>query len=398
MPSAAHHARSDRHERVDMTPIAGRLLLVVNDAEFFLSHRLPVAVGARAAGYDVRIVTADGPGVPRIRALGFTHRPLPLTRSGTHPVAELRLLIALYRLFRAERPEIAHLVTIKPVLYGGIMARITGVPAVVAAVSGLGFVFLERGVRAALVRRLVAALYRVALGGRAVRVVFQNPDDRATIVRVTGIDESKTVLIRGSGVDLATHVAVPRPPATPVVVVMAARLLRDKGVREFVDAARRLRERAVPARFVLAGDRDPGNPTSIDDRELAAWRAGGLVELVGHRTDVPRLFADADIVVLPSYREGLPKVLLEAAACGRPVITSDVPGCRDAVTPGETGLLVPARDAAALADAIERLVLDPPLRARMGAASRALAERAFSIEGVVDAHLRIYRELRGAVP
>lgn len=370
------------------------LLFVVNIPEFFLSHRLPLAMAARDAGYRVHVATGPGSGsaCDQVAALGFTHHLLPLSRSGRNPLAELRSLWALYRLMCKVRPDIVHLVTIKPVLYGGMMARLSGVPAVVAAVSGLGTVFVaQAGIRPHL-RLGVEWLYRFALGHSNIRVVLQNPDDRAALIDMRAVRDEQAALIRGSGVSLASCPMRPEPEGVPVVT-FAARLLKDKGVREFVEAARVLRERGVVARFWLAGSLDPGNLTSISEDVLSHWSKEGVVEVLGHQTDIPGLFANSNIIVLPSYREGLPKALVEAAACGRAVVTTDVPGCRDAIDPETTGLLVPVRDPSGLADAIQFLIENPERRKLMGASGRALAEREFAIEMVVDAHLAIYREL-----
>jgi glycosyltransferase involved in cell wall biosynthesis len=291
------------------------------------------------------------------------------------------------------RPHIVHLVTIKPVIFGGIASRLAGVPAVVAAISGLGFVFQAKGWKATVVRSLVGGLYQLALGKRNLKVIFQNADDRETLMQVSGLPREKAVMISGSGVDLSAYTAMPLPPGRPVVV-MAARLLRDKGVYEFVSAAQLVKHRSTEARFWLVGDPDPGNPASINDAELSAWGSEGVVELLGHRNDIANVFAQSHIVVLPSYYgEGLPKVLVEAAASGRAVVTTDHPGCRDAIEPDVTGLLVPPRDAVALADAIQRLLLDGELCARMGQAGRKLAERKFAVEKVVAETMAVYKEL-----
>ena len=371
-----------------------RLLFVVNIPEFFLSHRLPLALAAREAGFDVHVATGPGEGA-LITDLGFAHHIFPLSRGGKNPLVELRSLGALFRLMRQLKPDLVQLVTIKPVLYGGFIARLARVPAVVAAISGLGTVFVDTGGKARRVRKTVEALYRLALGHRNIRVIFQNPDDRAALVALGAVREAQTVLIRGSGVDLSACPALPEPSGTPVVS-FAARLLHDKGVREFVEAARILLTRGLDARFWLIGAADPDNPSSVSDLDLIAWRDEAVVEVFGHRTDILELFARSHIVVLPSYREGLPKVLIEAAACGRAIVTTDAPGCRDAIKPDQTGLLVPVSDSMALADAIQRLVEDPVLRQQMGKAGRALAEQMFAIERVVGAHLEVYRELLSA--
>lgn len=375
----------------------GRLLIVVNCPSFFCTHRLPVARGAQAAGYDVHVATNDGPAVASIVAAGFVHHTLPITRSGRNPFIELFSFLSILWLIIRTKPKLVHLVTIKPVLYGGIAARLARVPSVVAAVSGLGFVFVSGGLRKKLARWLVLRMYKFALGKRNLRVIFQNPSDCEALVRAGAVDTRKVVMIRGSGVDLSAYRPFSEPEGCPLVV-MAARLLWDKGVREFVEAARLLRERGVLARFALVGISDIGNPASVGVEQLTLWEAEGMVELWGFRSDIANVFAMAHLVTLPSfYGEGLPKVLIEAAACGRAIVTTDMPGCRDAIDPNVSGLLVPPRDSGALANAIQCLLENPSLRASMGRAGRELAEREFSIENVVATHLAVYQSLAFAL-
>ncbi|MFC6684519.1 glycosyltransferase family 4 protein [Marinobacter koreensis] len=320
------------------------------------------------------------------------HHTVAIARSGQNPFAELGSLISLYWLFRALKPDLVHLITIKPVLYGGIAARLAGVSAVIAAVSGLGTVFVAQSATAKVRRVLVSGLYRLAFKHRRLAVIFQNPDDREGLLAAGALQKGQTRMIRGSGVNLFNYSFVPEPEGTPVVV-MAARLLRDKGVYEFVEAARLLKSRGVELVMRLIGAPDPGNPTSVEQAELDDWSAEGIVELVGYRSDIARQYGAANIVCLPSYREGLPKGLVEAAACGRAVVTTDVPGCRDAIEPDVTGVLVPVKSASALADAIQVLIEAPERRMRMGKAGRELAEQAFSINSIVEQHLEIYEEL-----
>lgn len=368
-----------------------RILFLVNDAAFFLSHRLPLAIAARGSGLEVHVATP--PSLEKeIKDLGFFFHPVPLSRSGGNPLRELFSIYKIFTIFRAVRPDLVHLVTIKPVLYGGIAARLAGVGAVVSAISGLGFVFMAEGRRSNLLKVVVSVLYRVALNMNNLRVIFQNPDDRDALIRLGILKADKAVLIRGSGVSLDKCHYLPELDGVPVVV-MAARLLRDKGVKEFVAAAELLSRQGVKARFVLAGDTDSGNPTSLTAVDLEEIKAAGYVEVVGYQSDIPALFSSAHIVVLPSYREGLPKVLIEAAACGRAVVTTDVPGCRDAIEVGRTGLLVPVGDAQALAAAFRELIEDPDKRKNMGAAGRRLAEEEFGIERIIDKHMEIYRQL-----
>jgi glycosyltransferase involved in cell wall biosynthesis len=310
---------------LDGTASPGRLVVVVNDAGFLLSHRLPVVLGARAAGWDVHLALPRAAGrVDELEALGFPVHDLPLDRRGMNPWAEARLLARLLALYRALQPPTVHHVTVKPVLYGSLAARVAGVPRVVNAVSGLGYLHLARGWRARLARRAVHALYRVAFDSPGVRVIFQNPDDRDAYVGAGLVRAERACLVAGgSGVDLVRFRPTPEPAGCPVVM-LPARLLRDKGVGEFVEAARALRARGVVARFVLVGETD-ANRAAVPRAELTALAAEGVVEWWGRREDMPVALAEATLVVLPSYREGCPKVLLEAAACGRAMVTTDVP-------------------------------------------------------------------------
>ena len=372
------------------------LMFVVNVDWFFLSHRLPIALEAMRQGYQVHIATGLTDKQGELERHGLVVHPLALDRSSAGLGNAWRTMVQLWQIFRAVRPDVVHLVTIKPVLLGGLVARLAGVPAVVAAVSGLGFVFVAKGVKASARRWLVGGLYRLALGHHNLKVIFQNPDDQASLARLAHLTDRKVAMIRGSGVNLAQYRVMPMPIGVPVIV-LAARLLAEKGVREFVQSAQILRQRSQVvccARFVLVGEPDLANPGSLRPEELAQWAEDGVVELWGHRTDMPQVMAAAHVVVLPSYYgEGLPKVLIEAAACGRAVVTTDHPGCRDAIDPDVTGFLVPARDAVALANALEELLINPGRCATMGQAGRELAESAFDVRQVVAAHLQIYQEL-----
>ena len=260
------------------------------------------------------------------------------------------------------------------------------------AIAGLGTIFLAQSWMAQFRKALVVRMLKFGLSGQHKLVIFQNPDDRHLLSEMGVIAHDKTRLIRGSGVVLDKYPFVPEPNGKPIVV-MAARLLRDKGVFEFVEAAKLLKQRGLSAEVRLIGSPDRGNPTCVAQQDLEQWAAEGQVELLGFRKDIAAQYAASNIVCLPSYREGLPKCLIEAAACGRAVVTTDVPGCRDAITANVTGILVPVKDTVALADAIQILIEDPALRKQMGLAGRALAEEAFAIEKIVDQHMEIYQEL-----
>lgn len=375
----------------------GRLVFVVNVDWFFLSHRLPIALAAQKDGYEVHLVTTLTEHETTLEKYGFIVHPVVIDRSSAGLIGLTGLLLKFIRIFRSVEPDLVHLVTIKPVLIGGLAARITRVPAVVYAVSGLGHVFVANTMAGRLRRALVGRWYRLILGVRNMRIIFQNPDDRHAIESITRILPDRVEMIPGSGVDLSEYDYRPMPEGEPIVL-MAARLLRTKGVEEFVQAARLVKRKHPLVRFLLVGSPDHANPTSISNAELAEWKAEGVVELLGHRSDIPELMREAHIVALPSfYGEGLPKVLIEAAACGRAVVTTDMPGCRDAIENGVTGLLVTPENANELATTLLMLIEDRHRCIEMGKAGRQRAEAIFDIQAVVQKHLNIYKDLRDQV-
>jgi glycosyltransferase involved in cell wall biosynthesis len=369
-----------------------KLLFVVNVDWFFLSHRLPIALAAQRSGFEVHLATGITDKLAILQAHGLKVHPLGLVRGGVGLLNAVQTVSDLRRIIKLVKPDVVHLVTIKPVLLGGWVARWMQVPALVSAVSGLGYVFTAHGLKARLRQGLVGFVYGWALGHRNQVVIFQNPDDRDTLLAATGLPHSKVEMIRGSGVDLTQYTVAHEVAGVPVVL-FPARLLADKGVFEFVAAARLLRAKRIAARFVLAGLVDTANPTSVTQEQLEDWLAEGVVEYWGYRSDMPQVLASASVVSLPSYREGMPKALLEAAACGRAVVTTNVPGCRDALEPGVTGLLVSVRSAEDLAQGIEQLLTHPEQRKAMGMAGRHLAEQEFDVRAVVDKHLVIYQRL-----
>lgn len=369
--------------------MSSRILYFVTEDWYFCSHRLPLAVAARNAGYDVTVVTRVRDHGETIRQAGLRLVPFEISRSGTNPLRELWTVWRLFEVYRRIRPDIAHHVAMKPVLYGSLVARLVGVPGVINALAGMGWLFTSAGGGARLIKRGVrAALRRLLAHGLA---LVQNPDDAELLARL-GVPTESIRRIAGSGVDLERFRPVPEPGGIPVVA-LPARLLWDKGVGEFVESARMLRSRGIRARFLLIGDPDPANPTSISINRLADWVREGWVEHLSWRRDMPSVLAQVHIVCLPSYREGLPKALIEAAAAARPIVTTDVPGCREVVTDGVQGFCVPARDANALTEALAKLIADPALRARMGAAARKRAESEFSLDRVISQTLMLYREV-----
>lgn len=321
-----------------------------------------------------------------------------MQRGGTNPLRELRSLYSIWELYRLLRPDVVHLVTIKPYLYGGLVARFARVPSVVSAVAGLGSVLIGADLRSRVFRALFRPIFRLAFGHPNQRVIVQNQDDADILVRWGVVDPQIIRLLRGSGVDLNSFEQLQEPDGVPTIC-FAARLLRDKGVFEYTEAARLLRNRGIQARFWLAGNIDKTNPTGLTEPEICALREERAVEFLGYQKDIPSLYAKAHIVCLPSfYGEGIPKALIEAAAAGRAIVTTDHPGCRDAIVPNETGVLVPVKSPEKLADALQWLIEHPFERVAMGKAGRMLAEREFAIEKIVQGHLDIYRELLGQAP
>lgn len=363
-----------------------KLLFFVTEDWYFCSHRLALAVAAREAGFGVVVVTRVREHGEVIRRVGLDLIPFEISRRGLNPFWELGALTRLTALYRREKPDLVHHVAMKPVLYGTLAARVAGVPHIVNALAGMGWLFTSANLMARLIKPLVRLAFRFLL--RQTSVIVQNPDDAAL---VAGMGLGRTRLIRGSGVDTELFLPGIEPTGTPLVM-LPARMLWDKGVGEFVEAARLLKARGVVACFALVGEPDPENPASVSEAQLAAWHAETAVEWWGQRTNMPQVFARAHIVCLPSYREGLPKALLEAAACGRPIVTTNVPGCREIVRDGDNGLLVPVCDAPALAEALARLIADPDMRRRMGERGRALVVGEFSQERVIVETLAVYRE------
>ncbi len=370
-----------------------RLLFLLNDAPFFVTHRLSIARAARSLGFDVHVgVPYEARAVAQIRDAGIQVHDIPLRRGARALLGELRLLRAYWDLIGDLQPDIVHAVTMKPVLYGGLIARLQQVPAVVHAITGLGYLFLIEGMLARVQRASVMALYRIALGHPNMRAIFQNPDDQGLFLRNRLVRPETVVMIRGCGVDMAEFPFTPEPPGPPTVV-FPARIIGDKGVREFVEAARILKREGTTAKFRLVGRTDADNPTDVGEATVREWEREGVVEWKGFSNEMPVELALAHVVCMPSYREGLPRVLIEAASIGRAIVTTDVPGCREVVRDRDNGLLVPVRNAQALADALRTLIVDAKLRREMGARGRERAQTEFSVESFVTDSLQVYNDL-----
>ena len=369
-----------------------RLLFVITEDWYFWSHRLHLARAARDVGMEIVIATRVQDHGGQIAHEGFKLFPIRLRRRSRHPLNELLAILELFRLYRSQKPDIVHHVAMKPVLYGTVAARLAGVRGIINAFAGLGRAFIAEGPQAKLMRSFIGWGLRWALSSPHSVAIFQNQEDCKRMLQNGLVRSDQARVIRGSGIDTKVFIPLPCPGGEPIVM-LASRMLWDKGVGEFVEAAHLLKQQRQLARFVLVGRLDEDNPARITLKQLMKWHEQGLVEWWGHRDDMPQVLASASVVVLPSYREGLPKVLLEAAACGRPIVATDVPGCREIVRDGINGRLVPPKNPEALAEAITMLLLDPALQARMGALGRAIVVSEFSVEKIVDETLAVYREL-----
>ena len=370
-----------------------KLLMVVNEDRFFLSHRSPLSLAAKEAGYDVAVAAKDTGRRHEIESSGLRFIDLPINPTGMNPVEEIRTLRFLCRLYRKEKPDIVHHVGLKNILWGGVAARMLGVPGVVNAVSGLGGLF-NGGGRLSAVTRGILGVMRFSNRRKGVKVIFQNSDDLDIFLKQKVVSEKQVEFTKGSGIDLEDFRPVAEPPSGPVNVIFTARMVREKGVCDLVEAAELLKPAyASRLRFLLCGRLTP-NKSGITEDYMREHCDGSYICWLGERDDVKTLLENSHIMAFPSYyREGVPKSLIEASAIGRPIVTCDSTGCRDVVEDGVNGILVAPRNARRLAEAIASLADDATMRLRMGQASRARAEKEFDIKSVVNTHLRIYKEL-----
>ncbi|MDX8392419.1 MAG: glycosyltransferase family 4 protein [Mariprofundaceae bacterium] len=374
---------------VDMKTSQPKILFFVTEDWFVCSHWLPLIDGAKNAGFEVAVVTRTSDHAEKISRHGIRVIPLAISRRGFNPFRECVIILRLMGIYRKEQPCIVHHVAMKPILYGSLVSYLTRIPHTVNWVAGMGWMFISTDWRAKILQFLVRKVMRLLLHGTA--VIVENKDDQVAISNM-GVAAQHLHLIRGAGVDTLLYAPSPEPEGEPMVILVA-RMLWDKGVGEFVEAASLLKKRGVKARFVLVGESDEGNPASVSNTQLVRWQKDGAVEWWGRREDMPHVLAQSHIVCLPSYREGLPKSLLEAASCGRPIVTTNVPGCRGVVCDGGNGILVEVRNSAALADALAQLLADSTLRQRMGRRGRERVIDEFSQEKIVAQVLALYREI-----
>jgi glycosyltransferase involved in cell wall biosynthesis len=370
-----------------------RLLYVVNNPSYFVAHWLRIAQAALRQGYDVHVACPPDESAETLRAQGVMVHPFSLDRGGLRPSREARACAQVFGLVRGIKPALLHNITIKAVVYGGLAARRLGVPALVSTLPGLGYLFATHTVPTVLLRGAIKRLYRYIFGHPNSRAVFQNMDDLQEFVAQKVVRASNATIIRGAGVDTGLFAPQGEPTGVPLIV-LASRMLWYKGAEDFVQAAEGLRREGVQARFVLVGESDPGSRSAIPDSQLRRWHDSGTVEWWGQRNDMPRVLAQSSVVCLPTtYREGTPQVLTEAAACARPIVAFDVPGCREIVRNGENGILVPVRDVERLQEALRILIENPQLRTAMGNRGRALAVEEFSLDRVISQTLAMYNTL-----
>ena len=371
------------------------LFIVVNEDRFFLSHRKEIAISAIAAGYDVTIVAKDTGRREEVEALGAKYINLPVNPTGMNLGQELKTFRFLWRLFRKERPDIVHNVGLKMMLWGGLAARLTHVPLLVSAVSGLGVMFSSEEL--SFYARVIIRVLRFSHNRKNAFAIFQNGDDRKLFLDNKVVTSEQLYFTKGSGVDLKKYAYTPEPSGDKVSVIFTARMVKEKGMVTLIEAAELLRAKYEDkVEFWLCGGLSD-NPLAIKEDELRAMCDDKYIKWLGHRTDVHELLMQSHIMAFPSYyREGVPKSLIEASAIGRPIITTDSVGCRDVVEDGINGYLIPIKDATALADRLGKLFEDKELRIRMGLKSREFAERDFSIENVVSTHLEIYGKVKNS--
>lgn len=367
-----------------------KIVYVTNYDWFFISHRLPLAVKALREGHEVYLLSIDTGCRAELESMGIHFVSIPLDPTGTNPMEALRCTFFLARQYRRIKPDLIHHITIKVVLLGSLASKLSGRKGVVNAISGMGYLFTDG--RDGLLQKVVKLAMWFAFKSRYFSFILQNPDDFNSIKSMNYVPENQVYLIKGSGIDLNDFMFTLQPENQVLQILFPARILRDKGVVELVEAAKLLRDKLKgKVIFVLAGDCTCTNPTAISETELSTLLEANYIVWVGYQSEMKSLYQKSDIVVLPSYREGLPKSLIEACAIGRPIVTCDVPGCRECVRNGENGYLVTVKDANSLAEAILKLVQSSVLRQEFGLASRKLAEREFSIEYVVEKHFEIYR-------
>lgn len=369
-----------------------KILFLTTDDSTFWSHRLALARAIKSEGIEVVIMSYPGAFCSRLEKEGFRIIPWDISRLSMQPLQELKSLLEVIRVYRTERPDLLHHIALKPIVYGSIANGLQNNIPVVNTITGMGPIFIGSTFRMVFLRRLLATVLKLAFQGENCRVICQNKSDRALLAELRVSPIEKTAVVPGFGVDIHRFLPLPEGDGVPIAM-LPSRLLWEKGVREFVTAAQQLRTQGVSVRMVLVGKPDPNNPGCIPTSQIKSWVQSGIVEWWGHLDDMPAALCRSHIVCMPSYGEGLPKVLLEAGACGRAIVTTRVPGCSDVVRHGENGLLVEPRDSQAIAATILCLLQDKDLRAKLGTAGRTRVVNEFSDVEISRQIIAVYRDL-----
>ena len=368
-----------------------KIILLANTDWYLYNYRLTLARELQSQGHDIILISPNGSYVSKLEKAGFCWKEFSLSRHGMNPFTELITICRLKKLFFQEKPSLIHNFTIKCVLYGSLAAHIAGIKIIINSITGRGILFSSRKIHAILIRPLIKLIYRISL--RHSKVIFQNQTDLNYFVKEHLASLPQCYLIPGSGVDIDIFKPAPVPEGEPLII-LPARMLWEKGILEFIEASKIVKEAGFKARFALIGEPDPGNPNSIPLQKLKEWKKNGAIEWWGWQDNMVQVYQSASIVCLPSsYGEGLAKSLIEGAACGRPLIASDIPGCREVVLHGKNGYLVPVCDPTALALGIEKLLNDRSLTLRMGKYSRIIAVKQFSAKKIVKDTINVYNSM-----
>ena len=368
-----------------------KILFISNVDWFFISHRLPIGLEAISKGYEVHLISKFTEHKSELLKYGFILHPVEIHRTQKNIFNLIKNFIIILKVIKKVKPNLIHAVTIKPVIFGGIASRIFNDIPFVASISGLGYVFVSKGKVVRIIKKIIKIVYKYSFSNKFLKVIFQNKDDKKIIQRFCSLKNKDSIIINGSGIDLNIY----KPSEENHLsnkILFASRLLKSKGIFEFVESAKEFKGENVD--FIIAGKLDKDNPDCVPIDLIRNWESNGIINYVGYRKDMYRLICQSRIVILPSYYgEGLPKILIEAAACGVPVITTDHPGCRDAIIPEITGLLVPIKNSKSLTNAIKRLLENNNLCSMMGKSGRDMALNRYDINHVVHTHMNIYSEL-----
>lgn len=368
------------------------ILMILNDMAWFWSHRLTLAKAILKEGYGLTLAVENAEDDKKMQDMGIQAHNLRGYDKGFNPLAELLLLFSIYKAIKTTKPDIVHAITLRHAFYAGIAARILRHPQSVFTIAGLGSLFAADSAKAKILRFIAMPVFRFAFRHKGAKLIFQNPDDYQIMIDRGAVHADQCVIIKGSGVDLTQFPYTAQPHNDIPIMLFSSRLIAEKGLDDYVEASRILKEKGVKARFLVAGDTAHKNPKNMDPKQVQAWHDERLIEWLGNVDDMPQRLQACDVFILPSYyREGVPKVILEALSTGRPIITTDKPGCRETVDDGVNGFKIPAKDGEAIAEKIETLLADRHMMNAMGAASRKKAENEFSVESVVERTLQCYR-------